>query len=277
MERKELLKYLRMTGIVFFSFYSFTSCVYHDAEDISNVCSSSDLTLSVSATTAASDCSAADGSVVVSASGGIEGYSFSINDEAYQSESAFSNLAAGSYTISVKDGNGCVTTQIASVGNAQSTLEVSFSTIENSGCPTSNGVITIAAIGGTEPYQYKLNSGAYQSSNTFTELAAGNYSVTVADATNCPTSTSAVVARTGPGFTSDIKPIITTKCAISGCHNGSQSPNLSAYSGVKNNASDILSEISGKFMPPSNSSAGSLTQQQINLITCWVKDGALNN
>jgi hypothetical protein len=163
------------------------------------------------------------------------------------------------------------------VDNAQSTLEVSLSTIENSGCPTSNGVITIAAIGGTEPYLYKLNSGAYQSSNTFTELAAGDYSVTVTDATNCPTSTSVVVARTGPGFASDIKPIITTKCAISGCHNGSQSPNLSAYAGIKNNASGILSEISGKSMPPSNSSAGSLTQQQISLITCWVSDGALNN
>jgi hypothetical protein len=277
MERKELLKCLRMTGIVFFSFYSFTSCVYHDAEDISNVCSNSDLTLSVSATTAASDCFAADGSVVVSASGGIEGYSFSINEEAYQSESSFSNLAAGGYTISVKDGNGCVVTQIVSVDNAQSTLEVSLTTIENSGCPTSNGVITISAIGGTEPYQYKLNSGAYQASNTFTELAAGDYSVTVTDASNCPTSTSVVITRTGPGFASDIKPIITTKCAISGCHNGGQSPNLSAYSGVKSNTARILSEISGKSMPPSNSPAGSLTQQQINQINCWVNDGALDN
>jgi hypothetical protein len=30
-------------------------------------------------------------------------------------------------------------------------------------------------------------------------------------------------------------------------------------------------------MPPSNSPAGGLSQDQINLITCWVNDGAPNN
>ncbi|HEY8935367.1 MAG TPA: SprB repeat-containing protein [Cyclobacteriaceae bacterium] len=255
----------------------FSACVYHDSEIQSSVCKSDNLSLKVAATTNASSCSAADGSITVSASGGVSGYTFSINDGAYQSDSVFSNLTIGSYTLSAKDYNGCVVSQIASVNNAESTVALSVSTTANTGCPTANGTLTVSVTGGTEPYQYKINSNAYQSSNTFTGLTAGTYSISVIDSTNCPTTTSATITREGPSFASDINSIITTKCAISGCHNGSKSPNLTTYARVNSNASKIKSEVTNKTMPPSNSSAGSLTQTQINLITCWVNDGALNN
>ncbi|MBK9510094.1 MAG: carboxypeptidase regulatory-like domain-containing protein [Cytophagaceae bacterium] len=44
-----------------------------------------------------------------------------------------------------------------------------------------NGSLTIGATGGSGTYQYKLNSGAFQSSNVFSNLAAGSYTVTVQD------------------------------------------------------------------------------------------------
>ncbi|HTJ50296.1 MAG TPA: hypothetical protein VL443_12620 [Cyclobacteriaceae bacterium] len=255
----------------------FSACVYHDSEIQSSVCKSDDLSLKVAATTDASSCSAADGSITVSASGGVSGYTFSINSGTYQTDSVFSNLAIGSYTLSAKDYNGCVVSQTASVNNAESTLTLSVSTTANSGCPTANGTLTVSTTGGTAPYQYKINSNAYQSSNTFTGLAAGTYSISVIDSSNCPTTTSAVITRNGPSFASDISSIITTKCAISGCHNGSKSPNLTTYARINSNASKIKSEIVSGSMPPSNSSAGSLSQTQINLITCWINDGVLNN
>ncbi len=49
----------------------------------------------------------------------------------------------------------------------------------------STGAATISATGGTTVYQYKLDGGAYQSSSTFTGLAAGTYTVTVTDANEC--------------------------------------------------------------------------------------------
>lgn len=48
-----------------------------------------------------------------------------------------------------------------------------------------SGSITANASGGRAPLTYQLNSGAYQSSNTFTNLAPGVYSLTVKDADNC--------------------------------------------------------------------------------------------
>jgi hypothetical protein len=47
-----------------------------------------------------------------------------------------------------------------------------------------NGSITVNVFGGTTPYQYKLNTGSYQSNNIFSNLGAGIYTVYVKDATN---------------------------------------------------------------------------------------------
>lgn len=46
---------------------------------------------------------------------------------------------------------------------------------------TSTGTITVTATGAIAPYTYKLNNGTAQTSNTFTGLAAGTYTVTVYD------------------------------------------------------------------------------------------------
>ncbi|GBL34701.1 mucin-19 [Filimonas sp.] len=52
------------------------------------------------------------------------------------------------------------------------------------------GLSTITATGtnGLTPYQYKLNSGIYQSSNVFTGNVAGLYTITIKDATNATAS-----------------------------------------------------------------------------------------
>lgn len=253
------------------------SCTYDQLSVTSSKCTSSTLAITVSESTQASSCSAADGSITVAGSGGSGTYTYSLNGGTYQSSTHFYNLAIGSYSIAVKDSLGCSATTTASVTNASSSLAFTVATTINTGCPTANGAITVSATGGTAPYQYKLNSGSYQSSNSFTGLSAGTYTVTVSDASNCPISSSATVTRSGPSFSSQISSIISTKCSISGCHNGSHSPTLTTYSNISANASQIKSVIAGGSMPPSNSSGGSLSTTQINLINCWIADGAPNN
>ncbi len=46
------------------------------------------------------------------------------------------------------------------------------------------GSITVNGTGGTTPYTYRINGGAYQSSNTFNNLIAGIYTVDIKDAIN---------------------------------------------------------------------------------------------
>jgi gliding motility-associated-like protein len=48
-----------------------------------------------------------------------------------------------------------------------------------------NGSVTATATGGVAPIQYSINGGAYQSSNSFTNLLPGTYTVTARDAASC--------------------------------------------------------------------------------------------
>jgi hypothetical protein len=68
-------------------------------------------------------------------------------------------------------------------------------TVSNSNIACNNGVSTITstASGGTAPYQYRINGGAYQSSNSFTNNLAGTYTITTRDATTIATASTIVV------------------------------------------------------------------------------------
>lgn len=247
------------------------ACTYDHLNVTSSQCASTAIALSITVTDA-STCGSSDGKIVFTASGGLRAYTYSVNGGSYLSDTVYSNLKAGNYTIIAKDANGCSGTQIASVNSGQSTLSATATGTTNTGCPTANGTITVTASGGTAPLQYKINSGSYQSSNAFNTLSAGTYSITVADAAGCTASTSATVASGGPSFSSEISPIISAYCATSGCHNGSRNPNLTTYASISANGSSIVSAIN-RNMPPSQQ----LTSTQIAQITCWVKDGAPNN
>jgi len=82
-------------------------------------------------------------------------------------------------------------------------------------------------------------------------------------------------------FAADIKPIIETKCAISGCHDGSlgSSRDWTNFEMFHQRAESGLVKyrVTHGIMPPSYSPAGPLTQEQITAIACWTDQGALNN
>ncbi|MCD6062897.1 MAG: hypothetical protein K0R82_808 [Flavipsychrobacter sp.] len=69
----------------------------------------------------------------------------------------------------------------------------------------SDGIITVNITNGTAPYQYKLNAGNYQPSNVMGGLAAGYYTVAIADDQGCKnvfnTTVAQPVALTKPTLT----------------------------------------------------------------------------
>jgi gliding motility-associated-like protein len=61
-----------------------------------------------------------------------------------------------------------------------------------------NGTITVTATGGVAPVQYSINNGnTYQSSNVFTNIAPGNYTVITRDAGACPVSQQVTILLQG--------------------------------------------------------------------------------
>ncbi|HOX81482.1 MAG TPA: hypothetical protein PLJ60_05715 [Chryseolinea sp.] len=229
-----------------------------------------------------SGCGSNDGQLTAVASGGVEPYQYKLGSGTYQSSAVFSNLGAGTYIISTKDSKGCEATSSNIVlANLASTLDADAEVIEDTQCLNGNGEITVTASGGTEPYQYKLGSGSFNSFFTFSNLNNGTYSVTVKDAENCSITLNAVVGKGSTGIVYEgvggVKEIFTAKCNFTGCHpdNG----DWFTYSVAKSKASLIKSKTGSGQMPKGGSSApgGALSEDQIKLIACWVDDGAPQN
>jgi hypothetical protein len=82
-------------------------------------------------------------------------------------------------------------------------------------------------------------------------------------------------------FLEDIKPILESKCAIPGCHNGSLGAerDWSNFATFQENAKNgnVKNHVTNRIMPPSFSPNGGLSQDQINAIACWIDDDAPGN
>ncbi len=202
------------------------------------------LTLTANITAALECFGAADGSIEAAATGGIPPYEYKLNNGAYQSGNVFTGLAAGAYTVWVRDAFGTETMQVIML-EQPTQVTVSVTVVLNDGTATfgggtppytyttnapnidlqnlpngtyslvlsdangctgsttftvnvpplswssvtsnvtcagaGNGSITVNAAGGIPPYEYSLNGGAFQSSNIFTGISAGTYTVVIRD------------------------------------------------------------------------------------------------
>ncbi len=121
-----------------------------------------------------------NGSVEVTVSGGSLPYSYEWSNGATTEE--VTGLAAGTYTVTVTDFNGCNVSGEAIV-NEPSALEVTTNSTDVLCNGESTGSVSVSATGGTPPYQYEWNTGdAFPEVNN---LPAGLYNVTVTDANGC--------------------------------------------------------------------------------------------
>jgi len=216
---------------------------------------------------------------VVTATGGVPPFMYSLNNGAFQSSNVIAGISAGTYPVVVQDSRGCTTQFDVTVGAQGSTLSATANTSADSECfAPHNGSITVIPAGGTPPYDIKFGAGAFGTSTSFTELEQGSYTVIVRDTESCTVTLAITVPHgdTGISYSTEIQPIIATRCAVSGCHvAGTSVPNFSSYSGVQSRAQNIKLRTTSGSMPPAGNP--DLTAQQIQLIACWVDDGAKNN
>ena len=97
---------------------------------------------------------------------------------------SITGLAAGDYTVTVIDGNGCEFISYFTLSSA-SALASAF-TISEPGCfDNALGSITAAVTGGVQPYTYSLDGVNFQQSSAFENLQNGIYQVTIKDANDC--------------------------------------------------------------------------------------------
>lgn len=152
--------------------------------------------MTASATSTPTACGGNTGTATVTTTNGTAPYQYNWTGPSgfTASTQSISGLAAGTYTVTVVDGNSCVATATTTVGNGGSAVSVT-ATSTPANCNQSNGTLTITATGGSAPYSYSLNGGPFGSSNTFSGLSTGNYTFSVQDANGCPASGSVAVGE----------------------------------------------------------------------------------
>lgn len=126
-----------------------------------------------------------NGAVSATVGGGQPPLEFSLNNGPFQASNSFAGLAAGDYTVVVKDNQGFTTTT--------NVISLVAPPAVNVGATANLNVVTAAASGGTGTFEFSIDGMNFQASNEFSGLANGDYTVTARDANGCTATTQVTV------------------------------------------------------------------------------------
>jgi large repetitive protein len=161
--------------------------------------------LSVTATVTANEkCNLqTDGSITATITGGTSPFTY-LWTPGNETTATVSNLSAGTYTVTVKDANGCSGTASATITQPAFLTAVTNST--SATCGQNNGTASVSVTGGTGAYTYLWTPGN-ETTATISGLSAGNYTVTVNDSNGCNVNAAVTVANSSGINTSIIQTI----------------------------------------------------------------------
>ncbi len=131
---------------------------------------------------------------ILSVTDGLRDYEYQIGSSAFQTDTVFSGLDSGAYTLQVRDANGCELDTVFTIDYLVApTLSVDDSTLLS--CFQSNdGDITVSATG-TGPLSYSWNTTPVQNTPAISGLSAGTYKCIVSDTNQCTDSVTVTLTQ----------------------------------------------------------------------------------
>ncbi len=162
-------------------------------------------TVTVQSSTDVSCFGLSDGSAAVTVIGGTSPYTYNWSPSGGTGATA-TNLAAGTYTVAVTDNTSCVGSTTVTI--VEPNAIVVTETIVDANCGSSDGSISLAAIGGSTPYTFTWTPNG-ETTNSINGIAAGSYGVTVTDDNGCSTTESYTVLNVG-SIPITVSPVTTT-------------------------------------------------------------------
>ncbi|MAT55729.1 MAG: hypothetical protein CMN32_14730 [Saprospirales bacterium] len=128
------------------------------------------------------------GAATAQGSGSLPPYSFAWSNG--DSTATVSNLTAGTYTVILTDSLGCTDTASVTI-EEPAQLQPEASATPETAAGANDGTATANPSGGVPPYSYAWSTG--DTSQTITNLAPGNYTISVTDANSCVASQTVTV------------------------------------------------------------------------------------
>ena len=167
--------------------YSITVTDANGCDAVASVTVNEPSAIGVSVSGTSPGCSSAGGSATAMATGGTAPYAYNWSNGS--STSTISNIAPGTYGVTVTDANGCTGTgSVVIDGNGGS---LSVTATGSAVCDgTTDGTATATVSGGSGNYSYAWSNGG--NTATISGLTAGTYTVTATDNTSGCTGTATV-------------------------------------------------------------------------------------
>ncbi len=130
---------------------------------------------------------------------------------------SLTNLSAGSYTLNVRDANLCTASIVVTI-TQPSSIAITFTNVNPTGCVSNNGSICATASGGSgSGYSYSLTPpGTSNLTGCFSGLGGGAFNLLVTDGSGC--STTSITTLVNP--TSPTLGIVSSSVACSGFSTG---------------------------------------------------------
>jgi len=164
-----------------------------------------------------------NGALSSAASGGTGPYTYHWNTGAVTP--SISNLAAGGYTVTVTDFNGCTFVNSGAVSQPAQSLSTALSQTQPVSCfGGNNAIVTLTVSGGTPAYSYNWSNGV--STQNLNGVASGNYTVTVSDANGCTRTGNIFVTQPGAPLA-----VSTSVSAPVSCYGGANGTASTAVAG----------------------------------------------
>ncbi len=205
------------------------------------------LSTNVSASNA--KCTSANGSILLVTTGGNAPYTFKTGSTSNNS-GYFTGLARGTYNFTIVDAAGCQTTASAKVDSVNDVINA-LVTVKNASCSGADGGLIVTATGGTAPYIFTTSAGT-NTTGTFSNIAAGNYSVIVTDASGCTSASTPAAVKTANSTLATTVNVSSAKCnsasgAVLLVTTGGNAPYTFQTGTTKNNSGYFTGLPSGSY------------------------------
>ena len=202
----------------------------------------------------------ATGSITVTNVNATAPFRFSIDGVNFSAPQAlpytFNNLAVGAYTITVRDANGC-TGFVEKTITQPTQLNITLNNVQSTCFGTNTGSVNVSVSGGSPSYSYLWNGpGGYTSTQlNISNLASGQYTLTVTDSKGCPKVLQAIV----PSYNEVIVSAVVTNVACKSDASGSIVISASGGDGSLNHKWSTGATTAGIFNLPAGTYRDTIT------------------
>jgi len=147
-----------------------------------------------------------DGTLNISVNNGVGPYSYIWSNA--DSTADIDSLVAGNYTVTVTDANSCTAAKTCTINGPPFPITVNSTVVDVSCFGLHTGSLSLNPINGAPPYNYKWGNGS--TTATISNLAVGNYVVTITDSSGCKASN--VYSVTQPALITPVTTVVNDSC-----------------------------------------------------------------